>query len=184
MDPRRSPTRIINNHSEDQFPNLLRGGSSPNPSTGSGDQPPVQAETGTVPPDNRLGCDDDQRSFPSRPAAMGGDPEEFVEWTYLGARMPTLQNGELLAECKIFDDDALTPAPKADQSCKAKGEVSKHGQKLYQNCRGRTVTMLLIFQSARLLANHRYFRRKLCTRLQRVTVIWPQCPATLSKEAA
>jgi hypothetical protein len=32
----------------------------------------------------------------------------------LGARMPTLQNGELLAEYKIFEDDALMPAQEAD----------------------------------------------------------------------
>lgn len=154
MDPRRSPRWILNNHSKDQFPNLLGGGSPPNPPAGGGDHLPVQTETGTVPPDNRLGSHDDQRSFPSRPAAPGGDPEELVEWTYSWARMPTLQNGELLAECKIFEDDALVPAPNADQRCKTKGKVSKHGQNLYQNCHRRAGTMLLIFQSARLFANH------------------------------
>lgn len=136
MDPRRSPSWILNNHSEDQFPNLLGGGSSPTPPACSGDQAPVQAKTGTMPPDDRLRCHDDQRSFPSRPEATSGDPEEFVEWTYWGAWMSTLQNGELLAECKIFEDDTLMPAPEADQRCKTKDKVSKHGQKLYQNCRG------------------------------------------------
>ena len=77
MDARRSPTRIFDNHSEGPFPNLLGGGSTPNLPAGSGDQPPVQAETGTVPPDNRLGCHDDQRLFPSRPEATGGAPEEL-----------------------------------------------------------------------------------------------------------
>lgn len=55
--------------------------------------------------------------------------------------MPTLQNGELLAEGKILEDDAFIPASEADQRYKATEELSKHGQKLYQRCRGRTVTM-------------------------------------------
>lgn len=79
MDARRTPSWILNNHSEDQFPNLLGGGSPPHLPSGRGNQPPVHTETSTVPPDNRLGCHDDQRSFPPRPETTGGDPEELVE---------------------------------------------------------------------------------------------------------
>src|SRR5450759_921472 len=63
--PRRSPGRIFNNHPEDQIPNLLRRLRSPNLCPDSGDQPPVQAETDPVPPDNGFGCDNDQGFFPS-----------------------------------------------------------------------------------------------------------------------
>ena len=65
MYPRCSPSRILNNHPEDQFPNFLRRLSSANRRPGPGDQPPVQAEAGPVPPDYSLGCNHDQRLFPS-----------------------------------------------------------------------------------------------------------------------
>ena len=65
MDPRCSPGRILSNHLEDQLPNFLRRRSSPHLRPGSGDQPPVQAETSPVPPDYSLGCNHDQRLFPS-----------------------------------------------------------------------------------------------------------------------
>jgi hypothetical protein len=41
MDPRRSPCGVLNDHSEDQFPNLLRCRSSSDLPADSGDQPPV-----------------------------------------------------------------------------------------------------------------------------------------------
>lgn len=65
MDPGSSPSRILNNHSEDQFPILPRCRSSSHLPPGLGDQPPVLAETGPAPPDYGLGCHHDQRVFPS-----------------------------------------------------------------------------------------------------------------------
>jgi len=65
MYPRCSPSWILNNHPEDQFPNFLRRLSSPHLRPGPGDQSPVQAEAGPVPPDYSLGCNRDQRLFPS-----------------------------------------------------------------------------------------------------------------------
>jgi hypothetical protein len=59
MYPRCSPSGILNNHPENQFSNFLRRLSSPNLRPGSGEQPPVQAETGPVPPDYSLGCNHD-----------------------------------------------------------------------------------------------------------------------------
>jgi len=65
MYPRCSPGRILSNHLEDQFPNFLRRLSSPHLRPGPGDQPPVQAQTGLMPLDYSLGCNHDQRLFPS-----------------------------------------------------------------------------------------------------------------------
>ena len=51
MYPRCSPSRILNNHPEDQFPNSLRRLPSPNLRPAAGDQPPGQAEAGSMPLD-------------------------------------------------------------------------------------------------------------------------------------
>ena len=97
MYPRCSPSRILSHHPEDQFPNFPRRRSSPHRRPGPGDQPPVQAETSPVPPDHSLGCNHEQRLFPSGPEPTDGNPEELVERAYSGLRMPTFQHGELLA---------------------------------------------------------------------------------------
>ena len=65
MYPRCSPSRILNNHPEDQFPNFLRRLPSPNLRPAAGDQPPGQAEAGSMPLDYSPGCSHDQRWFPS-----------------------------------------------------------------------------------------------------------------------
>jgi len=130
MNPRCSPSRVLNHHPEDQFPKFLRGLPSPNLRLGTGDQAPVQAETGPVPQNYSLGCNHDQRSFPSRPEPTGGDPEELVERTYSWPRMSTLQHGELLAKGKILEEEASTRPPEANQRSPAQDHESKHGHEL------------------------------------------------------
>jgi hypothetical protein len=49
MDARRSPRGVLNDHPEDQFPNLLGRRSSPDGPPGLGNQLPVQMESRPVP---------------------------------------------------------------------------------------------------------------------------------------
>jgi hypothetical protein len=64
MDARRAPGWILNNHPEDQLPNLLRRLFSPNLRPDFGDQSPIRAETCSVPPDDSFGRNDDEGLFP------------------------------------------------------------------------------------------------------------------------
>jgi hypothetical protein len=79
MDAWRAPRRILNNHPEDQLSNLLRRLSSPSLCPRSGDQTPVQAETGSVPPDHRFRVDHDKRLFPPGPEPSRQDPKKLIE---------------------------------------------------------------------------------------------------------
>jgi hypothetical protein len=79
MDAWRSPRGVLNDHSEDQFLNLLRRRSSPDGPPDLGDQLPVQPESGPVPTDDRFGRDHDEGLLPSEPESTDGDPEELVE---------------------------------------------------------------------------------------------------------
>jgi hypothetical protein len=64
MDARRAPGWILNNHPEDQLPNLLRRLFSPNLRPDFGNQSPIRAETCSVPPDDSFGRNDDEGLFP------------------------------------------------------------------------------------------------------------------------
>jgi hypothetical protein len=65
MDARRSPQRILDDHLEEQPPNLFRGLSSPNWLPDFGDHPPLQMKTSPVPADDRFRGDDDESLLPS-----------------------------------------------------------------------------------------------------------------------
>jgi hypothetical protein len=79
MDTWCSPRGVLNNHSEDQFLNLLRRLSSSGGPPDLGDQLPVQTESGPVPTHHRFGRDRNEGLLPSGPKSTNGDPEEPVE---------------------------------------------------------------------------------------------------------
>src|ERR1035438_7021911 len=63
MDAWRSPRGVLNDHPEDQFPNLLRRRSSPDGPPDLGDQLPVQTESAPVPTHHRFGRDRNEGLF-------------------------------------------------------------------------------------------------------------------------
>ena len=79
MDAWRSPRGVLNDHSEDQFLNLLRRLSSPDRPPDLADQLPVQTESGPVPTHHRFGRGHNEGLLPSGPKSTNGDPEELVE---------------------------------------------------------------------------------------------------------
>src|SRR5882724_12972649 len=90
MDAWRSPRGVLNDHSEDQFLNLLRRRlSSPDRPPDLGDQLPVQTESGPVPTHHRFGRDHNEGLLPSGPKSTNGEPEELVESRNL---QPTASN--------------------------------------------------------------------------------------------
>jgi hypothetical protein len=81
MDARRAPIWILNNHSEDQLPSLLRRLFSPNLRPDFGDQLPIQVESGPVPPNYRFRGDDNEGLLPTGPNSPRNYPEELIEET-------------------------------------------------------------------------------------------------------
>ena len=65
MNPRRSPSWVLNDHPEDQFPNLLRCLFPSDLPPDSGDQPPIHTKTCPVPAGDSFRRDDDESFFPS-----------------------------------------------------------------------------------------------------------------------
>ena len=97
VDARRTPSRILGDHAEDQIPNLLGGRSSASLLRDPGNQPPIQKETSSMPAHDRFWSDDEERLLPTGPDSLGNDPEEPVEAAQGWPRMAPLQNGKLLA---------------------------------------------------------------------------------------
>jgi hypothetical protein len=79
MDAWRSPRWVLNDHPEDQFPNLLRLRSSPDGPPDLRDQLPVQTESAPVPTHHGFGRDRIKGLLPSGPESTDGDPKQLVE---------------------------------------------------------------------------------------------------------
>ena len=114
MDPRCSPGWVLSNHTEDQFPNLLRRRSSSNLLWNSGDQPPVDTKTSPVPADDSFGRNDEKGLLPSRPDPPSDYPEELIEEAQAWARMSAFQHGELLPEHEILQNKIPTATEEAN----------------------------------------------------------------------
>ena len=130
MDPRRSPGGVFSDHTEDQFPNLLRCRSSSDLPPDSGDKPPVYTKTSPVPADDGFGHDDDEGLLPSRPDPPSDYPEELIEEVEARARMSTLQRNELLTQNKILKKETSPPAKEANQHAEEKPYETKHDEDL------------------------------------------------------
>jgi len=130
MDPRRSSGGVLNDHTEDQFPNLLRRRPSSDLPPDSGDQPPVHTKASPVPPDDGFRRDDNEGLLPSGPDPPSDYPEELIEGSEARARMSTLQRDELLTQNKILEKETSPLAKEANQRSEAEPCETKHGQGL------------------------------------------------------
>jgi hypothetical protein len=93
MNPRRSPRWVLNDHTEDQFPDLLRRPFLSNLLPHSGNQSPVHTKTSPVPADYGFGGDQDERLLPSRPDLPSDYPEELIEKPETRARSAARERG-------------------------------------------------------------------------------------------
>jgi hypothetical protein len=79
VDARRSPSRILGDHPEDQISNIFRNSPSADLSTEPGKDAPIELKPSSVPLNDGLGKHDDEKLLPVPPDLASGDPEQFVE---------------------------------------------------------------------------------------------------------
>ena len=130
MDPRRSPAGGLNDHPENQFPNLLRRRASSDLPPDSGDQPPVHTKTSPVPADDGFGRDDEEGLLPSRADPPCDYPEELIEEAEARARMSTLQRDQLSTQSENLEKETSPPAKEVYHHSKAEPDEAKHGKDL------------------------------------------------------
>jgi len=154
MNAWRSPRWVLNNHPENQFSNFVRCLSSPDGPPDFGDQLPVQAESSLVPTHHGFGRDRNEGLLPSGPESAYGDPEELIEEAEDRPWTSPLQHRELLSEREILQEEMPTTAQCANKRSEPDKKQIEHGPGLYQINDREYRRMLLILQSARILANH------------------------------
>ena len=101
MNSGRAPERIRRCHLKNKVTNL-RADQRPAGTFMSGLELPEQLETLSMPPDDSFGLDDDQWLLPVAPKTTKHDPEKTVFCSNLRPFLMTFQDGQLLAECKVF----------------------------------------------------------------------------------
>jgi hypothetical protein len=91
-----------------------------------------------VPPDHRFRSDDNEGLLPTGPDSTSNDPEEFVEQAEDRPWTAPLQNGELLSEREVLQDEMPTATKHASKRSEPEKKQIEHGPELYQN-RGQTL---------------------------------------------
>ena len=130
MDARGAPHWVLNDHPEDQLPNLLRRPSSTNLRPDSGDQSPLHTKASPVPAGDGFGRNDDEGLLPSRPDPSSNHPEELIEDVKARARMSTFQHSELLAEHEILQNKIPAATEEANQCSDPEEKQAEHAKKL------------------------------------------------------
>ena len=90
MNARRAPSGVLNHHADDQFAQLSADALSSDAIPMAREPFPVQLESCTVPANNSLWLDEDQRVLPPRPEPPQDYPEQLAERGDLCARIPLL----------------------------------------------------------------------------------------------
>ena len=102
MNPWCSPERVGVRHLKNKVTDL-GADRRPAGTFTSGLEPPEQLETLSVPPNDSLGCDDDQWLLPVAPETTKHNPEKTVFCPNLRPFLMTFPDGQLLAERKVFE---------------------------------------------------------------------------------
>jgi len=135
MDARRSPGRVLRDHTEDQIPNLL--GNSPPPCwlSDPGDPAPIDAKACSMPSNHCFWRDYNQSFFPVGRELMGNDPVQFVEQIQPWSRVSTFQNDERLPEGEILQDEMPMTTKRASKRSEPEKKQIEPGPELYQTHR-------------------------------------------------
>jgi len=128
MDARRTPGWILCDHLKDQLTDLF-GDSAATADSFShfAEHGPIQFESGLVPPNNSVRQDDDERLLPSRPEAASQYPKQLIEWSQSWPGMFAFQDGQLLPESEVFEDQAAAVTRDGKHSPEPEPKKIEHG---------------------------------------------------------
>jgi hypothetical protein len=97
VNPWRTPSGVFCDHAKDEFAQFPTDTFSPSAAPMPREPGPIQFEPSPMPADDRLRLDDEERMFPSRPESKEANPKQPIWDGKPRMRMPTCQNGKLLA---------------------------------------------------------------------------------------
>src|SRR5205807_2699921 len=97
-----APGGVLCDHPKDQIADFLGSPSPAHYPAASGNCPPIEGESRSVPTDNRLRAHNDESLFPFGPEPSRHDPEELIEDCQPWSGMLSLQHRELLAKSQVL----------------------------------------------------------------------------------
>jgi hypothetical protein len=103
MDTWGAPGGIFRDHPKDECAEFVGNPSPANDLAGSGNGPPIERESGSVPTHNSFWTHDQQSLFPSGPEPSRQDPEELIDHRQPWPWMSSLQCRELLSKGEVFN---------------------------------------------------------------------------------
>src|SRR5260370_29529874 len=107
VNARRSPGRILGNHTEDQGANLFADTLASSYSSDSRDPGPIQTKPRPMPVHDGSRSDQYERLRPPGPARFQRNPEQLVEGRQSTARSLRMQSQQLLTKSEVFKDKVL-----------------------------------------------------------------------------
>jgi hypothetical protein len=104
VNARSTPGWVLRHHAEDQLPNFPRQSFPTDLFSHLRDHAPVHAKSSTVPANDCLRGNDNQRLLPRRPTVASEHSEQFVDNAESRLRMLALQDSQLLPKRKILNE--------------------------------------------------------------------------------
>src|ERR1035438_97502 len=92
--------------------------------------PPVHLESGPVPANDCLRLHDNQRLLPPGPEAAQGSPKQPIRGGKARPRAPLLQNGKLLPQGQILQEQIATRAKRPDKQYEQKPQQVQNATSL------------------------------------------------------
>src|ERR1035437_7181460 len=130
MNPWRSPRWVLRQHAKDEFTQFPAHAFSTNGNTMPRNPLPIQLESCTVPADDRLGLQKHQGLLPARPEPAHKNPEDPVRSLEPRFWTPHLQNGKLLPQGQILQEQIATRRKGSDKRYEQKPQQAQHKDSL------------------------------------------------------
>src|SRR5260370_9282888 len=128
VNARRSPSRILGNHTEDQSANFFANKLLSSHSSDSGDPCPIQTKPRPLPVHDGSRSDQDERLGPPGPERSQRNPEQLVQGSQSTARLLRVQSQQLPTESQVFKDEVLPGTESADQPAEEMSERRHHSR--------------------------------------------------------
>ena len=149
MNARRSPGWILSNHTEDQGANLFTDTLPSSYLADSGDPPPIQTKSRSMPVHDRSRSDQDESLPPPGPPHSQRNPEQFVQGSQSTARSLRVQSQQLPTESQIFEDEVLPRTEGADHPAEEMSERRDHSKNLSGKARIELCAKSIHFKGVR-----------------------------------
>ena len=155
VNARRSPGRILGNHTENQGADLFAD-TLPSPYLAdSGDPRPIQTKPRSMPVHHGSRSDQDERLPPPGPERSQRNPEQLVQGSQSTARSLRVQSQQLPTENQVFEDEVRPATERTDQPAEEMSERRDHSKNLTGTVQIQRCAKSFILQVYDVLARHR-----------------------------